>query len=338
MLCGVLALQLALPAQASAQASYESPNGTVEVLGLRRWTLAMLRDSIRRYVPGQDLHDAACMVTLRDSLKFAEASVMTWQGFSGTPEKSFLSIKVIEPQEARRVQWDVRARSDYTGLLPDYAPLVLPITDSAGGVWRGRLERWFQSYKEDSTRRASTVARAPESVKADAERVWAFLGSRRGDADRQRAMRTVQRDGFWVNRFVAAMVLVNFGQQDSTWHILVRALRDPHEAVRGFADASLRSLPARRVDWKPAAADLRLLLGGTNLPSIETVLEVLDRTEVAPDLAASLLRGNADWVLDHMASRAPRANDLAHRLLVRLNRGVDLGSTRAAWTKWAAAL
>ena len=35
----------------------------------------MLQDSVRRYVRGQELYDAACMVTLRDSLHFAEASV-----------------------------------------------------------------------------------------------------------------------------------------------------------------------------------------------------------------------------------------------------------------------
>jgi hypothetical protein len=65
---------------------------------------------------------------------------------------------------------------------------------------------------------------------------------------------------------------------------------------------------------------------------------MLDRTEVSPALASTLLRGNADWVLDHLASRAPQASMLAHELLVRLNQGVDLGSTRAAWKKWAASL
>ena len=59
--------------ESPAQVAYDSPNGRVELLGLRRWTLDMLRDSIRRYVPGQELHDAACMVTLRDSLRFARA-------------------------------------------------------------------------------------------------------------------------------------------------------------------------------------------------------------------------------------------------------------------------
>src|SRR5262245_32844555 len=92
-----LAAIIAAATSAFAQASYESPIGTVEVLGLRRWTLAMLRDSVRRYAPGQDLHEAACMITLRDSLHFAEASVNYWQlSVPGQPERVFLAIKVVE--------------------------------------------------------------------------------------------------------------------------------------------------------------------------------------------------------------------------------------------------
>ena len=46
---------------------------------------------------------------------------------------------------------------------------------------------------------------------------------------------------------------------------------------------------------------------------------MLARTSVAPELAPALLRCNADWGLDHLASEAPTAGEAAHRLLVRLN-------------------
>jgi hypothetical protein len=53
---------------------------------------------------GQELHDAACMVTLRDSLHFAEASVARFlMAPPGQPQETFLTIKVIEPQ--RRADW-----------------------------------------------------------------------------------------------------------------------------------------------------------------------------------------------------------------------------------------
>jgi hypothetical protein len=333
---GALA-QLIAPSAMPAQVAYDSPKGRVEVLGLRRWTLAMLQDSIRHYVRGQELYEAACMVTLRDSLHFAEASVDRYEWAPpGQPQRSFLAIKVIEPEQAASVQWDTRPRNEYTSLLPDYAPLILAVSDSAGAVWLGRLTYWLQF--PDSTARQRALARASESAGADGQRTFAFLQTRRAEGDRVRATRVLKSDGFWVNRMVAVALLSNFAARDSTWFLLVRALRDPHDAVREAAGAVIRGLPSRAVDWRGSVNDLRLLLGGTNLPSIQTVFELLARTDVDPALAAALLRNNAGWVLDHLGSEAPMASDAAHRFLVRLNGGHDLGASRAAWEAWARAL
>lgn len=332
-----LSATFAVPATSAAQVAYDSPKGRVEVLGLRRWTLAMLQDSIRRYVPGQELHDAACVVTLRDSLHFAEASVDQFEmDAPGQPRRTFLSIKVVEPEQAARIQWDSRSRNEFSSLLPDYAPLVLAMTDSTGAVWRSRLLYWLQF--SDSAARVRVMSGAPVGRRADADRVFAFLGNHRGEADRMRAMRVMAHDGFWVNRMTAVAVLSNFAAHDSTWWVLVRALRDPHEAVREAAGNVLRTLPARPINWLGSVSDLRLLLGGTNLFAMQGVLDMLARTAVAPELARGLLQDNAEWVLDYLAAETPMASISARRLLVRLNAGSDLGPSRLAWAAWARAL
>lgn len=341
-LCSGTALALILSARTShAQVAYDSPKGRVEVLGLRRWTLKMLQDSVRHYVPGQELYDHACMVTLRDSLHFADASVDNY--FTAPPGGNttvFLSIKVIEPQDSARVQWDTRKRSEYSSLLPDYAPLVLAITDSNGMPSQGRLMQWLQFYQRDSVMRSAILERLSSSTfeREDAGRLWHFLSTHRAESDRRRAMRVLETNGFFVNRMVASAVLSNFATNDSTWWTLVRELRDPHEAVRNVARDVLKHLPPRPVDWTPVSADLRLLLGGTNLPAMGIVIDLLDRTAVKPEMSSQLLRNNADWLLATLASEHPEDHPAAHRLLVRLNHGVDLGTTRANWTRWASSL
>jgi hypothetical protein len=338
-LSSALCLLVVVSAQTGAQVAYDTPAGRVEVLGLNRWTLQMLQDSVRRYRPGLELHEGACMALLRDSLHFAEASVERFtSAMPGRPATVLFTIKVIEPQDAGLVQWDNRERNDFTSLLPDYAPLVLAVTDSTGAVWRGRILHWLQFYHDDSARRSATLARAPETARADAGLVWQFLDVRRAEADRARAMRTLKGDGFPVNRMIAAAVLTNFGGNDSTWWALVRALRDPNDAVREFASSVLNGLPGRPVDWAPATSDLRLLLGGTGLPFMGTVLAVLDRTAVSREMASALLHDNARWLLATLASEHPADSGAAHRILVRLNRGVDLGPSRADWARWALAL
>jgi hypothetical protein len=336
------ALMLLLTARTShAQVAYDSPKGRVEVVGLKRWTLKMLQDSVRHYVPGQELYDHACMVTLRDSLHFADAYV---ENYFTTPPGGkalrFLSIKVVEPQDSARVRWDARKRSEYSSLIPDYAPLVLAISDSNGTPSQGRLMQWLQFYQRDSVMRSSILTQLSSSSfeREDAGRLWNFLNARRAESDRLRAMRVLESNGFFVNRMVASAVLANFAAYDSTWWTLVRGLRDPHEAVRNVARDVLKHLPPRTIDWTPVSADLRLLLGGTNLPAMGGVIDLLDRTEVTPELSSSLLRRNADWLLASLASEHPEDHAAAHRLLVRLNRGVDLGPARTDWTRWASSL
>jgi hypothetical protein len=44
--------------------SHQLPASQLEVLGLRRWTVQMLRDSLARRVPGATLESDACQVLL----------------------------------------------------------------------------------------------------------------------------------------------------------------------------------------------------------------------------------------------------------------------------------
>lgn len=326
---------------AGAQVAYDGQRARVEVLGLRHWTVQALKDSIRQRVPGQTLEDAACMVTLRDSLHFADALVLQLTyppARAGDADRHYLVIKVVEPQEAARVRWRPAPRDSFIVLRPTYAAVVIPATDSLGQLWVGRLMDPLQFYGRDSAYRAAAMRGRRESERDDAARLWRFLDAHRAEADRRTALTALRRDGPYANRIVAAAVLANFAGQDSTWWALAEALRDGNEAVRSAALTVLRGLPARPVDWATAAPTLRALLGGTNVGATQDVLELLDRTHVSAALARPLLRENGAWVLTHLRAEYPGAKHFAHALLVRLNGGRDLGATDAAWARWLAAL
>lgn len=330
---------LVAPRAGHPQVAYDSPKGRVEVLGLHHWTLKMLQDSVRHYVPGQELSDHACMVTLRDSLRFPDAYVEYYftQVDSGSM-RVLLSIKVVEPQDSNLVHWDARPRNPFSSLLPDYSSLVLAASDTAGALYTGRILQGLETYHSDSVYRRAVFAGAPPAAVADARRVWEFLNAHRAESDRQRAMKILETNGFYANRLVASAILSNFASNDSTWWMLVRALRDPQDPVRSVARSALDHMQPHAINWTPAETDLRLILGGTNLGAMATVLTMLDRTSVSPDLASPLLRGNSYWLLTTLASEHPISHPAAHRLLVRFNHGVDLGQTRANWVRWAAGL
>lgn len=332
----LLGIAIALVAEPTrAQVAYESPAGRVEILGLQTWTLQMLRDSVRSRVPGTELHDAACMVILVDSLGFADALVNHLQySAPGAPIQQVLVIKLVEPQARHRVQWLERPQDNFTVLRPEYAPVVLAASDTNGALWIGRLLWPLQFYGRGTQARAEAIANAPPTVRADAERLWTFLENHRTENDARNARWVLRRDGAYADRLVAAAILANFPEQDSTWLALTDALRDPHESVRDAARAVLHALPSRKVNWMPQAETLRLLVGGTNVGATDEVFQMLARTEVAPSLARALLHQNEFWVLSHLRAGYPGAAGTARALLVQLHAGTDLGPGDTAWATW----
>ena len=326
---------------ADAQVAYQGHGERIEVLGLHRWTLKALQDSIAHRVPGQTLEDAACMVTLRDSLHFADALVVTMTAAParpGEPARKYLVIKVIEPQDAYRVRWAPAPRDTFTVLRPMYASVILPVTDSIGELWMGRFLGPLEYASYNSATRTAGFARRPKLMREDAERLWAFLDAHHSENDRITALRALHRDGPFPNRMVAAAVLANFTDQDSTWWALADALRDGSEGVRLTALTILEGVPPRTVGWAPDVQNLRDLLAGTNVGATRQVMEMLARTKVSPTLAAPLLHDNGTWVLTHLRAEEPDERSAAHALLVQLHDGHDLGENDVAWKRWIASL
>jgi len=331
----LLSMSMASAAPAAAQVRYDVANTRVEILGLERWTRRMLEDSIAHYVPGQKLYSAACMATLRYQLKFRDALVASYSGFDGpTSKREFLSIRLVEPGDSTAVQWRRVPTDPFESLMPAYAALIVPVTDSMGGILTGRLTYGLRA--RDSVTRERMLASADSATRDVAERVAAFLMAHRSDGERRRATRALDSSSVYANRMAAALVLSNFPEHDSTWYSLVRALRDPHETVRFAAAAAISRMPRRPVDWAPATADLRAILGGTNLTQTEPIMRLLTETRIDPGLARPLLRGNDLWVQRLLASEAPTAAQTVTAFLVAMNGGSDLGGL-PAWRAWLVA-
>lgn len=319
-----------------AQYRYDAPKSRVEVLGLERWTPKMLKDSIAKYSPGTELHDAACMATLRYKLGFRDAMVthyLEWQKKSDGTTRDFLAIRLIEPRSTTVPGWRTLKTDDFASLIPDYGTLVLPVTDSAGGVsWSRSL---FSLQFSDSTVRARVMEGGPQSMRDDDARVRAYLTAHATPRDRRIAISTLDSNGFWTNRVAAAVTLANFSD-DSARYALVRAMRDPHETVRRAAQTVLRASPSGRVDWRPVATDLHALLAGANVGAIDDVMTLLTRTGIDASMASALLDGNTTWIARLLDSESPRGAETVTAFLAKVAPSVAAGTDRAKWRAYLA--
>src|SRR3954471_24095654 len=61
---------------AGAQTVLEKAQMRLELIGLKRWTIPMIQDSLHRYAPNDSLLSHACAAVLREKLKFADAAVV----------------------------------------------------------------------------------------------------------------------------------------------------------------------------------------------------------------------------------------------------------------------
>jgi hypothetical protein len=323
---------LASPAAAQTTTStiLHVPGKTIELLGLRRWTPAMIQDSMNVYAPGESLSSHACGAVLRYKLHFAAAASIELRGDSGI----YAIVPVIEPQDSALVR---------------YRPLPLDTADSRApwselvALARTREDLLSAAVRARIAARGAGRAPTMPSGRMDSlevRRVWAYLDRHRSARDAAAARRLLENAPNVRDRVAAVAILSSFERDDRTWHTLAATLRETEGSPGLFAGEVLaafaRARP-HRVDWRPAAADLHAVLNGANLWMLDQVLDMLVRTGADPRLARPLLRQGGHAVLMYAGAAHPRLREPAHRFL-RAVSGRDFGGDLAAWEGWIAAL
>lgn len=300
----------------------------VELIGLKRWTVPMIQDSLRRYAPNDSLLSHACAAVLREKLKFADASVMYYTAtIDGRRTKTYLAVTVVEPQDSGLVRY----RGPFRDSLPArqaWAP-VRAVFESHNAAFQQAVQRPHFLLRDAPISEADSTIRPALPLRR-------FLRAYRAQKDRRLALATLATDGNWQNRVAAVVLLSNFASSDSAWWALADALRDPMAPVSATAAqvlAALRHGAPRRVKWGPATGTLRAILDGTNLFAHNELMEVLAVTRVDSTLARPLLRGGGHIVLAKLRSQGTAERQAARRFLVQIA-GRDLGDDPAAWHEW----
>jgi hypothetical protein len=318
----VLSVLAILIAGTPAAAQEAQPPVMVEILGLRTWTRQMVEDSVAKYRPGISLADHSCAVILRDSVGFADAASSRFQVRGDT---TWLALSVIEPDLRDRVRF--RVYPEARPPVPEWAGLrevlekdpqaMEPLQDP--GVLLEHADSAFGRPLPDETRELRRRLRTHATA-----RDWTL------------AREVILSDSSYENRAIAALVLSNFPERDSTYYLLAEGLR-AKDSGASAAELVLSALTRdeRRpvIPWAPAKDALSALIGGTNLFAYTKVLHVLVDTGIDPALGRELARQNPGLLLDSLGARNRYFSGAAHRFLTHI-RGEDLGRDRATWEQW----
>ena len=323
-------LLTAIGGAARAQAAPDTTPG-IEFIGLKQWTVQMIRDTMAVKAPGAPLGQCAVLL---EAIGFPSASSAEFirEGHR------HIVVTLVEPADSARV----RLRPERPDSSPDR-----PAWRGVDSLFRARNPAFATAVSLVYVHRAGDTAaervalRPTRGDSADVRQVWAFLDAHRSQHDLEEALWVLATDGNSANLAVAVAILGNFAEHEPAWWALMDAQRSSRGAVAATAMQVLRSMTQRHVptvDWRPAAASIRALLAGTNVFAFAQTLDVLRTTRVSPALAAELLgNGNGDLVLAHLGAAEPFLREAAHGFLVQVS-GQDLGDDAAAWANWLARL
>lgn len=323
---------------------------TVEVIGLRRWTVDMLRDSLKKYAPDDSLESDATAANLRNLLGFADAAMTVNTVVFDEDEKTTITIAVREPGDSARVHY---APQDLDSLpkLGDWKAIAIPFAGDSDAhllnvVASAHLEGASRLVVDSTVRGRKVTHREGYVFESPADSlasrpILEQLRARTTDRDLTTAVATVDTSSTAPDRVVAVLVLANFPSRDAAWRALLKAAvgreqgRDAATAQRALIALSDRF--ARPVDWTPMTATIHDVLDGTALGALAPLAAALSATGAVPAQAKAYLANGGEMLTAYLESDNPSVRDPAHTLLIAL-RGQDLGLEVEPWRRWIATL
>jgi hypothetical protein len=324
--CLLLALFAALASLMSPTAAAQvvrTSAGSVEFLGLEKWTPAQIEQRLS-YTSSDRLH--YCAADLK-KLGFPEVAVV---GYSEQGHRNAV-VTVVEPQREAEVSYKSRPSRHFA--LPTDWENLKKVTKQPGFLEGGILDY--------SRNLPGALADRPWLADGTLQAWWPILRGYRRQSDFKLAQQVLDQADDAEARSVASIMLMNFASEDAAWRILVSGLRDPDDLVQSTCLQALNSLATyhpRTIDWAPAISDLVSLLHGTDLFAFQFLLKALTVTKIDPVLAGPLLRrGGARLVIAYLRAEHEEQRYLARRFLVQIH-GRDLGSDLPSWENWVARL
>jgi hypothetical protein len=319
---------------------------TVEIIGLRRWTVGMVRDSLRKYAPNEDLDADATAANLRNLLGFADAATSMHNLVFDEDESTIITIAVREPADSARVHYAEQSL-DTMPQRPEWRPITEPLVNDTTGrllqiVAGAQLDGPSRLVIDSTVRSRRFTHREGYEFESPADSLAAqpildILARKKSAADFDAAVQTVATSNSGPDRAAAALILANFPDRDEAWRSLLKLAIGSEQARDAFvaqhALVAMSDRAPRVVDWSPMASTIRDVLDGTALAALAPLATALAATGASPAQAAAWLGNGAEMLTAFVESDNPDIRDASHDLLVKL-RGQDLGFEPQPWRDW----
>jgi len=299
-------------AAAQSPAVLDTRQGRYEIIGLERWTLSMLQDSLSSHDESLTTH--TCAAVIRHVLGFPDVSVVIYSRRSAASPEKFTEIMVVEPQDSSRVR--------FTTLPEDSLPVRAAWEDVAL-LLRGNQDLFGFLMNHPQ---ALYAASPPDSLlrrSLDTERLRLIWARGFPTAVIDTAIWTLQHDRNLANEIPALLILGTPRLGSAAQVALGQALRSPF-GIQSMAAARLLRYQVTdagvALPWQDLESTFHAVLDGTNLFALRSVMELLVAAHPDSALGVRLVEGGGRIVLARLAADDRLVRTDAYDFLTALTR------------------
>lgn len=252
-----------------AQNIVQEDGNTIEFIGLKKWTVKQLQDSVRKHDSRGKL--GFCAATLKSNLKFCDASVIFFS-------KDSLIITVIEPQDSLLVRrnayfaGDVRLTREWDTFQEAFDAKVFE-----KGL---ATETRFNSDDSAMSAMRKFINEAPSFIKFD---TIAFQNIRTAlhtnPVPVEQLAKVIRSNWDAHSRGVAALAMTKFPDNDTCLQSVLYAMNDIGasttivNAIEYFS--TILKNRTREIALAPLYKELRPLVNGSNLFAYHDILKLI---------------------------------------------------------------
>lgn len=279
--------------------------GKLEFIGLKSMTAQALVDSLYTLYPGKPIH--ACAGSMEEDFGFARVSSIL---FPLQDRKYYYVVTIIEDDSANRISY-LNDPKNYLETIESFNEITDMVIDQK--IYFPALLRYYIIYKDGFTDSAKTLA---EKFRLDIQSLEVFskfLKEHQSIEDLNLALWLLNNDSNIINIKIALAILTNFSNYDIVWWTLMDLQRSRNAQISMNSMELLRLLmeKPRNVNWGPAVPSIKNILAGSNLFAYWSILELLVKTNISPQLAKQLLKDNKDLLNNYLSAHHSQTRNLA---------------------------
>jgi len=257
----------------------ETETATIEFIGLEKWTIEMVSDSMKKYANGAELNQIYCNSVL-DDVGFPSATAIS----DFKDGKMVVTVSLIEHQYSDLIQFTdipkdtLPLNEDWIWINKyfDKYPIKFQLALAAYGDY---LNRDFESIMDFMDEFSETLKKfGMEIDTTHFGELWSGLEKHNKKSDFKKAKKIILNDANFENRLPAICILANFNHNPESYDLLFHLFRSKNEFNSNFASKVFQTMlnsPVSNLNVLKHKDHLIPLLNGTNIEHFLNVMAFL---------------------------------------------------------------